>query len=156
MLRSRTLTAALIVPSVLALAACGGGVSKEDYAEDLDKICTDIESKTEEIGQAQPDNPGELSNQLDEIRAAVRDGIERMKDVERPDGEDGEKAEEYVTKLETTLNEDVLPALDEFEAAIAARDQEKIQAAAQRLQSIDEAETRQLAEDLGADECAEG
>ena len=145
--------AALLLISALALVACGG-VSKEDYAEDLDEVCVAIEEKTEEIGQAEVSNPSELSAQLDDIRTAIEDGIERMKDIERPDGDDGETAEEYVTKLEQTLNQEVLPALDDLEKAVVAKDQDAVRAAATRLQGIDEEETDQLAAELGADECA--
>ena len=145
----------IVLLACLGLAACGG-VSKEDYAEDLNEVCADIEQKTEEIGQAEVSNPSELSAQLDEIRTAIEDGIARMKDIERPDGEDGETAEEYVTKLEQTLNQEVLPALDELEKAVVAKDQEKVRAAATRLQEIDEEETDKLAAELGADACSEG
>ena len=144
---------AALLLSALLLAACGG-VSKEDYAADLDEICVDIEKTTEEIGQAEVSNPSELSAQLDDIRKAIQDGIERMKDLERPDGEDGDTAEEYVTKLEETLNKQVLPALDDLEKAVVAKDQEAIRAAATRLQGIDEEQTDQLAAELGADKCA--
>lgn len=145
----------IVLLACLGLAACGG-VSKEDYAEDLNEVCADIEQKTEEIGQAEVSNPSELSAQLDEIRTAIEDGIARMKDIERPDGEDGETAEEYVAKLEQTLNQEVLPALDELEKAVVAKDQEKVRAAATRLQEIDEEETDKLAAELGADACSEG
>jgi hypothetical protein len=151
--RRRPLLALLLL--TLLAAGCGG-VSKEDYAEDLDAVCADIEQKTQEIGEAEVNNPGDLTAQLDDIRAAIRDGIERMKDIERPDGEDGETAKQYVTKLEETLNGQVLPALDDLDAAVRAKDQAKIREAATRLQAIDEEETDQLAEDLGAGDCAEG
>lgn len=151
--RGKFLTAAVLLCCAATLAACGG-VSKEDYAADLDEVCADIEKTTEEIGQAEVDNPSELSAQLDDIRKAIQDGIERMKDIERPDGDDGETAEEYVTKLEQTLNQEVLPALDDLEKAVAAKDQEGVRAAATRLQGIDEEETDKLAAELGADECA--
>jgi len=147
-------TAAFLLLAALLLGACGG-VSKDDYAEDLNDVCTDIEEKTQEIGEAEVSNPAELSAQLDDIRTAIRDGIERMKDLEKPDGEDGDTAEEYVTKLEQTLNEEVLPALDDLEEAVLAKDQKQIQAAATRLQRIDEEETDQLAAELGADQCSE-
>jgi hypothetical protein len=147
-------TAAFLLLAALLLGACGG-VSKDDYAEDLNDVCTDIEEKTQEIGEAEVSNPAELSSQLDDIRTAIRDGIERMKDLEKPDGEDGDTAEEYVTKLEQTLNEEVLPALDDLEEAVLAKNQKQIQAAATRLQGIDEEETDQLAAELGADQCSE-
>jgi hypothetical protein len=151
----RSVAAVVFLPAALALSACGG-VSREDYAQDLDEICADIEKKTEEIGQTEVSNPNELSAQLDDIRSAIQNGIERMKDIERPDGDDGDTAEEYVSKLEQTLNQQVLPALDDLEQAVLAKDQEKIRAAATRLQGIDEEETDRLAEELGADECAAG
>jgi molecular chaperone GrpE (heat shock protein) len=156
MSRTRTFAAAMLIPSALAVAACGGGVSKEDYAQDLDEICSDLEEQTEKIGQLEPDNPAELTGQLDDLREAIRQGIDRMKDVERPEGDDGETAEEYVNELETTLNDDFLPALDDLEAAVKAKDQVKARTAAAQLQAIDEERTEELARDLGADECAEG
>ena len=138
---------------LLALAGCGGGVSKDDYADDLDEVCADIEKTTQEISQAEVSGPAELSAQLDRIRAAIRDGIQRMKAIDRPDGEDGDRAEQYVTKLEATLNDEMLPALDDLEAAVKAKDEAKIRAAAARLQAIDNAETDRIARDLGADDC---
>ena len=156
--RVRTIAAALVLPSALAFTACGGGggVSKEEYAQDLDEVCADIEQKTEEIGRAEVSNPGDLSAQLDDIRTAIRAGIARMRDIERPGGEDGDRAEEYVTSLEQTLNDQVLPALSDLEKAVRAKDQDRIRAAAARLQAVDEEETDQLARDLGAEECADG
>ena len=139
----------------LLLVACGG-VSKEDYAEDLGEVCAEIEAKTEKIGETEVDNPQELSAQLDEIRAAIRDGIARMRDLERPDGEDGKRAAQYIDKLQQTLDGQVVPALDDLEQAVRDRDQKAIRAAASRLQAVDEEETDRLAEELGADECAEG
>ena len=152
---TRLASSSCAVVLALAVGACGG-VSKEDYARDLDEVCADIEATTERIGQAEVDNPAELSNQLGDIRTAIRDGIDRMKDIERPEGDDGEKADEYVTKLEQTLNQQVIPALDELETAVRQKNQAKIRAAATRLQAIDEEDTDRLAKDLGADECAEG
>jgi hypothetical protein len=155
MRRSRTFAVTLLIPSALAVAACGG-VSKEDYAQDLDGICSDIEEQTEKIQEGgEADNPAELTGQLDDLRAAITDGIERMRDLERPDGDDGEKGEQYVNELETTLNEEVVPALDDLEAAVKAKDQVKARAAATRLQAIDSDQSNQLAEELGAEECAE-
>jgi len=156
MVLSRSRVAALALCAPLALAACGGGVSKEDYAEDLDAICADIEEQTQEIGQVQPGDPDELSRQLDELREAIRSGIDRMRGIERPDGEDGERAEEYVDRLEQAFEEQVVPALEDLETAVRAGDTRRIREAAQQLQAIDEEDTQELARELGADECAEG
>ena len=146
----------ILAALAMLLAGCGGGVSKDDYAEDLNEVCAEIESQTEKIGEAEVSNPQELSAQLDEIRAAIRDGIAKMRDIERPDGEDGKRAEEYIDKLQQTLDGQVVPALDDLEKAVQERDQQAIRAAASRLQAVDEEETDRLAEELGADECADG
>ena len=156
MARGRTVLAALVASAPLALVACGGGVSTEEYADDLDAVCTEIEEQTQEIGQVQPEDPDELSRQLDELREAIRSGIERMRAIERPDGEDGERAEQYVNQLEQAFDEQVVPALEDLESAVRDGATGRIREAAQRLQAIDEEDTQELARELGADECAEG
>ncbi len=156
MTRHRRRAALLFVLSGLALAACGGGVSKEDYAQDLDEVCSDLEEKTEDIGDTQATSAAQVSDRLEAIRTAVRDSIERMKDLERPDGDDGETAEEFVNEFEKTANEQLLPALDELAEAFQAKDRVKMRAAATRLQAIDAEKSEDLARDLGVDECAEG
>lgn len=145
----------MLVPSALALGACGG-VSKEDYAQDLDEVCSDLEEQLEELDDTQATSEAEVGERFDELRAAIRDATERMKDLERPDGEDGAKAAEWVDKFETTVNEEFLPALNDLEQAVRSKDEVKGRAAAQRLRAIDDEEMQQLAEDLGADDCAEG
>lgn len=158
MLRSRTLTAAVLLPSAIALGACGdgGGVSKDDYAQELDEVCTGIEAQTESIGQVRPGNSQELTEQLGKIRTAISDGIQRLRDIERPDGADGEQAQEYIDKVESDFQGQLVPALDDLQEAVRARDEVKVRAAAARLQSIDDGNTDELARDLGADKCAEG
>ena len=153
--RTRSLAATTLLSSALVLGACGGGVSKEDYAQDLDEVCSDLEEQIEELGQTQATSSAEVADRFDEIRTTIRDAIERMRDLERPDGEDGDKAEDYVNRVESTVNEQFLPALDELEEAVESKDEAKGRAAATRLQAIDDDETQKLAEDLGADECAE-
>jgi hypothetical protein len=147
----------VLLPSVIALGACGGdGVSKEDYARDLDEVCSDLEEQTRAIGQVRPDNPRELTEQLDKIRVAIRDGIQRLRDIERPDGDDGERAAEYLDRVASDFEDQLVPALDELAEAVKAKDEIKVRAAAARLQSIDDRKTEALARDLGADGCAEG
>ena len=152
----RSRTAAAVTAAVAVLAGCGGGVSKEDYAQDLDEICSELEEQLESIGRIEPDNPSELSSQLDKVRNAIDGGIQDLKGIERPDGEVGETGQEYVESLESTFQEQFLPALEQLEEAVKTKDRVKIRAAATRLQSLDEERTEELARDLGADECAEG
>jgi hypothetical protein len=154
---SRRLAAAAVAAAV-ALGGCGGGgggVSKEDYASDLDELCAELEGELRSMGEITPANPAELRRQLARIQRTIADGIRRLKAVERPDGEAGETAREYIEELESSYREDFLPALDALSAAVRAKDPVKIRAAATRLQSIDEKRTEELARELGANACAE-
>jgi hypothetical protein len=148
-------TVAALLAVAVALGACGGGPSKEEFANELDRVCRDLEAQTAKIGQVEPTTPAQLNDQLGKLRGTLRDAVARMRDIERPDGEDGEKAERYVDEVEHALENHVFPALDELEAAIRAKDDRKIRAAAAELEAIDEHETQRLAEELGADDCAE-
>jgi hypothetical protein len=157
--RTSGLAATLPVVCALVLAGCGGDdLSTEDYAHDLEEICADLKAETERIQRSRPADTTELTRQVAALRDATTTGIGRMKSLERPEGDDGEKAQRYVSELEEASKEDLLPALEDLEDAIAAGDRPGIRAAARRLQEIDDqsalARTDRLARDLGANRCA--
>jgi hypothetical protein len=129
-------------------------VSTEDYARDLDEACSALEQRTRAIGEVQATDPAELSRRLEQLRRAIRAGVARVEDIERPEGADGDRAAEYVRRLDSTFEDEVLPALDDLEAAVRARDRVAIRAAATRVRSIDFDRTERLARDLGAEACA--
>ena len=137
--RTRALATTTLLSSALALGACGGdsSVSKESYAQDLDEVCSDLEEQIEELGQTQATSADEVARRFDEIRTAIRDAIARMKDLERPEGEDGNNAEDYVNRVEKTVNEEFLPALDELEEAVRTKDEVKGRAAGAHVGASD-------------------
>ena len=145
---------AVPLAAALAFGACGG-VSREEFADRLDEICRDLEDQTEDIAGGVPGTSDEIADRLDELRAAVDRSLDRMRDLERPDGEAGERAEAYVDEVERTVEERIYPALDALEAAIRTDAERDIEAATRRLQAVDERESQRLAEQLGADDCAE-
>jgi hypothetical protein len=150
---TRALAVGVLLPCALALGGCGG-VSKDDYANDLDAACSDLEEQIQQLGDSQATSGADVARRFDEIRTAMGDLVTRMKDIERPEGDDGDKAEQYVNRVEATVNSEFLPALDDLEKAVRTKDQAMARDAATRLQAIDDDETQQLAGDLGADECA--
>jgi hypothetical protein len=149
---------ALLAALGCTLAACGGGgsdpPSRGDYAAQANKVCDDLERKVDAITADVPTTTQDLVGYADRIRAALDDGVARLKDVERPDGDDGRKASAYVERLESVVDEQVKPALEEVKRAARAGDVRGVQRAGARIQELDSAELKRLARDAGLDHCA--
>ena len=140
----------------LALAACGGGdaPSKEEFARDADTICSDLEKAGDRLSQQSPDSAKELVGFVDDAKKEIDEAVGRLEDLEVPDGDDGEKAQEF--KDEVNKNADTIgSALDDMKAAAEKNDVQGIQAAAKKAEDVDEEKADQLARDIGADKCAE-
>jgi hypothetical protein len=146
-----------IVACLLALAAtlgACGGTSKEDFAEEANEICRDIEQRFQQIGRQEADTPRKAEQQISRVEDAARDAVSRLRDVDRPGGEDGEKAEELVNTLGRQVDQELLPGLRAMREAIRDRNRRALRAALRRLRSVDETRTSGLARELGADDCA--
>jgi hypothetical protein len=156
--RLRTGLAVLTAGAALGLAACGGdeGPSQEEYADELDRICLDAEEDLERIGEDDAQTPEDLVRQLDQQKEAIEDAIEELEELERPGGDAGETGERYVETLEEEYRDELLPAIEGLQEALRANDEDRVREATERLQDIDEeTESDRLAEELGADRCAE-
>jgi hypothetical protein len=140
------------------LAACDGNdaPSKEEFAEEADRICAAAEDRIQEIDNADPDSPAELERVINKVKATGNAGVARLEKVELPDGEDGEKAKQFVTTSSREWKEQQVPALDELVAAVNAKDEIKLRSAGRKLDSLQNLPSEKIATDLGADECAEG
>jgi hypothetical protein len=156
--RLRTGLAVLTAGAALGLGACGGdeGPSQEEYADELDRICLDAEEDLERIGEDDAQTPEDLVRQLDQQKEAIEDAIEELEELERPGGDAGETGERYVETLEEEYRDELLPAIEGLQEALRANDEDRVREATERLQDIDEeTESDRLAEELGADRCAE-
>jgi hypothetical protein len=149
------LAVALLCAGLVALSGCGGGTSKEDFAKDADEICKDVEEKIQKIGQGGTQNPEQASKQLEEVKKESRDGVERLRDLEKPDGDDGEKAEKFVDTLDSELNDQAIPALEELAAAVRKRDRKAATEAVKKLQALQNTQSDRFARDIGAKECVQ-
>ena len=147
----------LILPLLasLLLAACGGedAPTREEFATSADKICSDLSQATEDI--AAPENPGELVGFADTLTREVDDAVKKMKALEVPDGEAGEKAEQFQSAIESDANDKIKPALAELKEAAEARDEKAIVSAGERIQGTETPESDRLAREIGADQCAD-
>ena len=152
-MRKTLMTLAAALCMALPLTGCGG-VSKDDYAKKADEVCRDVERRIQEIGRGQVQNAADLSRQIDRVKAAVRDATSRLKGLERPDGEDGDKAKDFVDTLDRELEQEFLPTLDQLARAIRERDNAAARRAAERLQRLQNSRSDRLAAEIGARECA--
>jgi len=88
---------------------------------------------------------------IEELRSAV----DELADVERPEGEAGERAEEFVDATRTQIEGEGVPALEDLRQALRSGDNEAAREATERLREIDSDAANDAARDLGADDCAE-
>jgi hypothetical protein len=139
------------------LAGCGGSdsPSKQDFAEKADKICTDVENRVNELNKANPQSISDLTRFIDQLKAAVDDGINRLQDLDRPEGQTGATAKQFTDTLDSEYENQVLPALDQLEKAVVDRDKKALKAASKRLQGVKDTKSNELATQLGAKKCAQ-
>jgi hypothetical protein len=156
-MRSGTAVLAVLL-AALALPACGGDddgdVSREDYAEQVNRVCRDVERQLNELGIAEPRTRDEITQLIDDVIARSRAAVDRLQALERPGGDAGETADRFVDTLERELEQQLLPALEDLKDAIQSADREAAADAAERLDVLQNTESDRFARELGADSCA--
>jgi hypothetical protein len=144
--------------AAIALPACSGdddgGVSRQDYAKQLDKICDDAERELQALDLGSAKTAAQVTARLDRVIAKSQAAVDRMKALEPPGGEARKTAERFVNTLEREFEKDALPALDDLRAAIMNGDRAAAADAADRLGKLENAQSDRLARQLGADSCA--
>jgi hypothetical protein len=147
-------TAPLVTVLVgIGLLGCGGDApSKQEFAQDADRICRETEKEFEEIGQS-AESPEELANALDKVIDKSREAADDLVDLERPEGADGDTAEKFVEGFRSELNDKLVPALEDLRRAVREKDTQAVQGAAQRLQQLEASESDRYARELGASAC---
>jgi hypothetical protein len=147
-----------LIVLVLGLVACGGGdgdaPSKADFAADADKICKNAETALQGVGQ-NASSPDEIAAAVDKVIAQTQKSVDELKDLDRPDGDAGEAADEFVDAMRSDIEEKGIPALEDLRDALKKNDQQAAQDAAQKLQAIETADSDKLARAVGAKACAE-
>jgi hypothetical protein len=155
-----TAALALLLP-VLALSACGGDddgggrtSSEQQFAERANKVCNDVERELDQLGGG--DGANDIAKLIDEVIAKSRDAVERLKALERPEGAAGQTAEEFVSALDTEIEDRAVPALEDLRDAVREKDRQAAADAGKRLQELEGAKSDRLAGELGATACSGG
>jgi hypothetical protein len=143
----------LIVVGVIAGCGGSGSTSKQDFADKADKICADVQTRVTQLGKANPQSRTELVRYIDQLKAASKDGVERLKALDTPGGDAGKTANQFTGTLERQYADEIVPALDALRKAVQDRDKKGLKAASKRLQAIDDTPTNKLATQLGANGC---
>jgi hypothetical protein len=140
-----------------AAAGCGGSdsTSKQDFADNADKICADTQARVTKLSKSNPQSRAELVNYIEQLKAAAQDGVKRLNALDTPEGDAGKTAKEFTGLLAQQYANEVVPALDSLRQAVTERDKKGLKAASKRLQAIDDTQTNRLATQLGAKGCAQ-
>jgi hypothetical protein len=147
---------AVAAATVAVLAAgCGGSSapSRASYGKDVDRICATTEQRVDAIQRDRPSTADELIAYADKLARTLDDGVRELKAVERPDGADGDKAQQWLAALQRQAD-DAKAALTDLKEAARKRDGAAAQRAIQRIQSIDSSRVDKLASAAGARGCA--
>jgi hypothetical protein len=140
----------------VGLAACGGGddgaPSKAEFASDAAKICSDAQKHLKDLGK--PTSTDEIADQIDKVIDETRNSVDKLKDLDRPEGAAGKTAKKFVDALESDIEDKGIPALEDLRDAIKDKDEKAARQAYQRLQAIETTDSDRLARDAGAKACA--
>jgi cytochrome c556 len=148
---------ALAALAALALGACGGSdkPSREEFAKSAEKVCADLKKQSERLSTSEPDNVGEIAQFARDARKTAEDAVKKVRALELPEGEAGEKAGQWQDAVESEAEEKLIPALQKLEKAADANDEQALVAAAQELQGLESTESDRLAREIGAEGCAD-
>lgn len=153
-----------VLLSLLAftIASCGGGdddgeeaPTRADFAQRANEICRQAEQALNNVGES-AETPQDIVDAVDQVIEASRGAVDELADLERPEGQAGQKADEFVEATRKEIEDEGIPALEELRGAIESGDQTAVQDAAARLQNMDSRDSNSAARRIGADECAEG
>ena len=144
-----------VILLALGLVACGGGdaPSQEEFANSAEKICAEQSKHLQDLGKAT--SPSEFADQLDKAIDETRKSIDDLGALERPEGDAGKKADEFVTAVETDIEKKGLPVLEDLRDGIKANDEQAVQAAYKKLTALQTTNSSKLAKEIGAESCAD-
>jgi hypothetical protein len=149
-MRTRTL-AALAAVTALTAASCGGGdsgMSTGDFREALAEICSDTTDDVERLDQPDLEDPSTIEEFAVELREIVERTKGELDELEAPDN----LSDDY--DRFKGLVDDRLQAVEDLEQAAQDEDGAEIEEIGGRIVEITE-ESREVADDLGVEECGE-
>lgn len=138
---------AVVSLAALALSACGGNgaLSKEEFIQQADAICEDIDEQIQALGE--PQDPEDFEDLVEEGTEITNDGLEQLRALEPP-AEDSDRINRMLDKIEEAI--ELLP---EIQVALEDRDVEALQELQTQVQAAAD-EAQMVAEDYGFEQCA--
>jgi hypothetical protein len=145
----------LLMLLAFAAASCDGddAPSQEEFAEQANEICREAKQSLEDVAEG-ADGPEDIVEAIDELIEESRNTVAELDDLERPEGEAGETAEQFLDATRTEIQDEGIPALEELRGAVESEDRGAVQEAAVRLRRIDTSATNKAAREIGATDCA--
>jgi hypothetical protein len=144
--------------AALALPACGGdnddGVSREDYAERVERVCDEALRELSQLDPRGAQSRAQITGLIDEVIVRARGAVDRVRALERPEGDAGETAGRFVGALDREFERELRPALEDLKNAIRSGDRVAAADAAERVYALENTESDRFARELGADGCA--
>jgi septation ring formation regulator EzrA len=128
--------------------------SQEAFAERANEICREAERSLKNVGEG-AESPEEIIPAIDRVIEEIRDTMDELADLERPEGNAGQRAEEFVEATRREIEEVGIPGLQELREAVENRDQDAARRVARRLRQIDSSASNQAAREVGATACAD-
>ena len=145
----------LLTLLAFAAASCNGddAPSQEEFAAQANEICREAEQSLENLAE-EAQSREDIPKAIDRVIEESRETIDELDDLDRPEGDAGARAEQFVDATRTEIQDEGIPALEDLRGAVESEDQEAIQEAATRLQGIDSSASNRAARALGATDCA--
>lgn len=132
---------------LVVTAACGGdgdSLSREKLIEEADAICTEYDSRIDEVGE--PERADDIERYVDEVKPIVEEGTNELDNLTPPEDLEDEY-DEWISLTRTGL-----ASFDDLKAAAAEGDAQRIQEIVQDLDG-GEAEADRIAQNIGFQEC---
>ena len=146
---------ALVLAALAVFAGCGDDApTKEEFARSADQICADLERQSDELAETEATSADDVAQFADRARSTAREAVSRVRELEVPEGADGEVAMAWQDAVANQAEDELIPALDRLEQAAKEGDEQALLSAAQELEGLDSGRAERLAADLGADRCA--
>jgi hypothetical protein len=128
--------------------------SQETFAERANEICREAKRSLDDVAEG-AESPEEIVPAINRVIETSRDTVDELADLERPSGDAGERAQEFVDATRTEIEDVGIPALQELREAVENRDQEAVRRVARRLRQIDSSASNAAAREVGAAACAD-
>lgn len=144
MLSRKARIVAVATLAATALAACSGGVSKEDFVAAADEACREADERIDEVGQPRVDEGIlEYVQQAEEISA---DLVADLEELEPPEADRAE-VQEMIDGFERATG-----LLKPLAQATIDRDVEELEKLQQEMQQVTD-DVTELAESYGFEVC---